>query len=113
MDQPQNLTELKAQLEKRLEEVQIAASMANYNTQQALNEALDIKSNKKLIVHFKKNAQYLNGIIAVLGEHSANAIGLALKTLDILEANDPRSIVEDTVPSDEEVQYPAPDEETL
>lgn len=109
MSKPQNLTELKEELLKRLEEANIANSMANYEMQKSLNTAIDIKSNKKLIVHFNKAMKYQLGIIAALGEHARNAIELSLKTLEILEANDPRSVVEEPVL----VPTEGPTEETL
>lgn len=87
---PETIQELKEELLGKIKEADIAYSMANYKSQEALDKAQDIKSNKKLIIHFKKLIQYQLGIIQALGEHAKGSINIAVGMVDIVSSKDPR-----------------------
>lgn len=87
---PETILELKEELLAKMKEVEIATSMSNYKAQEALDKALDIKSNKKLIAHFKAHLQYQLGITNALAEHSKNSINIAIGMVDIVSSKDPR-----------------------
>lgn len=94
-NQPETIQELKDELLGKMKEVEIANSMANYKAQEALNKALDIKSNKKLIAHFKAAFQYQLGITQALGEHSKSSLNIAIGMVDIVSSRDPRLVGEE------------------
>lgn len=93
-NKPETILELKEELLGKMKEVEIATSMSNYKAQEALDKALDIKSNKKLIAHFKSHLQYQLGITAALAEHSKSSLNIAIGMVDIVSSKDPRLFTE-------------------
>lgn len=93
-NKPETISELKEELLGKMKEVEVATSMSNYKAQEALDKALDIKSNKKLIAHFKSHLQYQLGITSALAEHSKSSLNIAIGMVDIVSSKDPRLFTE-------------------